>query len=95
MSLHAAYQPEIGLSFRLGDPLPRHDGAQHDGHQRNHYQASCELGGDELPPDQDDHNDAEFDDQIGRGELERHRRDEIGPLTKYRTGQRDSRVGAG
>jgi hypothetical protein len=82
MSLHAARQPAISLPFRFRDPLGRHDGAQHGRKQRDHYQAAHELGGDELPSDQDCQNDAEFEDQIGRGELEGHRGDEIGPLRK-------------
>jgi hypothetical protein len=50
-----------------------------------------ELGGDELPADQHGEDDAEFEDQIGRGELEGHRRDEIGAFAEDRAGERYSR----
>jgi hypothetical protein len=54
-----------------------------------------EFGGDKLPADQDGQNDAEFENQIGGGELERHRRDEIGSFAEHRPCQRHSRVGTG
>jgi hypothetical protein len=34
----------------------------------------------ELPADQRCDDDPKFEDQIGRGELEGHRRDKIGPI---------------
>ena len=92
MSLHATHQPAISLSFRFRNPFGRHDGAQHDRQQPDHYQAAYELGGDELPADQYRDDDPKFEDQIGRGELEGNRRDEIGPLAEDRSRQRHRSV---
>jgi hypothetical protein len=45
-----------------------------------------EDSSEEFPAHQDRQNDPEFEDQIGRGELEGQGRDEIGPEDRSRQG---------
>ena len=87
-------QPAISLLLRLGHTLARHDGPEHQRQQHDHKQTAGKLGGDKLPADQHGEDDAEFDDEVGRGELKRHRRDEVGSLAEDRPGERDGGVGA-
>jgi hypothetical protein len=54
--------------------------------------AAEELGEGELPAQQHRHDDAQLDDQVGGGELERHRRGEVGALAEDRPGQRHRRI---
>ena len=48
----------------------------------------------ELPAEQQRQDDAELDDEVGGGDLERHRRGEVRALAEQRAGQRDGGVGA-
>ena len=45
-------------------------------------------------PEQEADDDAELEDEVRRGELERHRRREVRALAEQRAGERDRRVGA-
>ena len=63
--------------------------------QHDHQRAADELGEGELPADQQRQDQPELDDEVGGGELERHRRGEVGALAEQRSGQRDRCVGAG
>ena len=49
----------------------------------------------ELPRQQERQDDAQFDDQVGRGDLEGHRRGEVRTLQEQRARQRHRRVRAG
>ena len=46
----------------------------------DHDRAADELGQGELPAQQQRHDDAQLDDEVGRGDLEGHRRGEVAPL---------------
>jgi hypothetical protein len=61
---------------------------------RHHAEAADELGGRELPPDQDREQDPELDDEVRRGELEGHRGREVGTATEERPGEGDRSVRA-
>src|SRR5437763_1191831 len=52
------------------------------------------LAGHELPAEQQRHDDPELDDQVGRSDLERHRRGEVRSLAEERARERDRGVGA-
>ena len=60
----------------------------------DHQRAADELAERELPAEQQRHDDPELDDEVGRGELERHRRGEVGALAEERPRERDGGVGA-
>jgi hypothetical protein len=53
------------------------------------------MRGHELPAEDHAEQYAEFDDEIGRGELEGHGGDEVRTLAKERAGERRRGVGAG
>ena len=48
----------------------------------------------DLPTQQRKHDDAEFEDEIGGGHFERHRRGEVRAFAEDRAGQSHCRVGA-
>src|SRR5262249_10024989 len=60
----------------------------------DHEDPPNELGRGELPGDQDGEQDAELDHEVRRGELEGHRRGEVGAAAEERSCEGDGRVGA-
>ena len=87
---HALLQALAGL---VDDALAEHEPAE-EGEQDDHDRAADELGGGELPTHQDEQYDSELDDEVGRGEHEHHRRDEVGSFLKQRLRHRGRRVRA-
>ena len=62
--------------------------------QDDHQRPADELAEHELPAQEQRHDDPELDHQVGRGDLEHHRRGEVRALAKQRARERDRRVGA-
>ena len=60
----------------------------------NHERPADELRQRELPPDQQRQDESQFDDEIGRRELEDHGVDEARSSAEERSRHRDSSVGA-
>ena len=59
------------------------------------HQAAHELGQRELPAEEDPHHDPDLEDEVRRGELEHHRRDEARAFLEDRLRDRHRRVAAG
>ena len=62
--------------------------------KHDHDRAADELGQGELPGEQQRQDDAQFDDQVGAGDLEGHRGGEAGTAAEQGAGQRHRGVGA-
>ena len=77
MALHAALESAVGLLARLVDETPAQRVLEDDGQDGDHQQAAGELGGQELPAQQDEQHEAELEDEVGRGELEDDRVGEV------------------
>ncbi len=85
------------LSLALGivnHPLPQRH-LEEDPEDHRHEKAAGELGGDELPSQQDQEDEAQLEDEVGGSELEDDRVDEAGPSPEERPGHGNSRVRAG
>ena len=86
--------PSIGLVLgQLDQPLPEEQSEEH-GDGDDHDRPPDELGGGELPAEQEGHDDPELDHQVGRGDLEHHHGGEVGPFSEQAPGQRHRRIGA-
>ena len=71
MALHRTGPAELGLLARLvAQPVGEHS-AQQQRHDDDHDRAAGELGGGEPPADQERQDDAELEDKVRRGDLER------------------------
>ena len=57
--------------------------------------AASELGRGNLPAHQQRQDHPELDDQVGRGDLERHRGGEVRALAQHGAGQRHRDLGTG
>ena len=93
MSLHAAGDPAVRLALRVADQPRTQEHPEQEDEDGDHDRRTDRLGGHELPPQQHDHDDAEFEHQIGGSHFERHRRGKIGALAEHRPGERDGRIG--
>ena len=93
VALHRAGQSLVGLATGFVQHPLAQEQAEQDGKEHDHQWTADEFRQGELPAEQQRQDDAEFDDQVGGGDLERHRGSEAGPLAKQRTGQRNCRVG--
>ena len=63
-------------------------------HQHDQDEPADELGQRELPAEEDPRHDPELEDEVRRGELERHRGREARPFLEHRLRDRDRRVAA-
>jgi hypothetical protein len=80
--------PLLGLVAGGVDELAADEQPDTDREQHDHDRSIDELGEGELPGDQQCEDDADFDHQVGRRDLERHRRSEACPFAEQRPCQR-------
>src|SRR5712692_10389300 len=85
LSLFASFLNQLGL-----EEAPKHDRQQDD-----HQGAADKLADDKLPAQQEGHDDAELEDQVGRSELKSHRGGEVSPAAKERSGKSNGSVRTG
>jgi hypothetical protein len=76
--LHPPRDPAVRVDPGLLHERGRERAPEDEREDRHHEEAAGELGGRELPPDQDGEQDPELDDEVRRGELEGHRGREVG-----------------
>ena len=95
MALHRAEQATVGLFSRFGDEPTGEEASEDEREDDDHERPADELGQRELPAEQDSHHDPELDHEVGGGELEHHRRGEVGAAAKDGARHRHGRVGAG
>jgi hypothetical protein len=93
VALHPTEQSTVGVHARLLDQTLLQKDAEGERQEHNHEWPADELAERELPAEQQGHDDPELDHEVRRGELECHRRREIGALTKKRPRKGDRRVG--
>src|SRR6266536_1402747 len=79
---------------RLHDAVPDEHPECHR-QQQDHQRPADELGEREPPAQQERHDDAQLDDEVGGGDLEGHRGGEVRSLPDQRPGQRHRGVRAG
>jgi hypothetical protein len=79
---HPTHPTPLGLALCLGDHRSAEGYAEQPPQKHDHDRAADEFGRRELPAEEDGHDDAEFDDQVGRGEFEYDGRGEVAPLRK-------------
>jgi hypothetical protein len=66
VALHLAEQTAIGLlAGLLHDAAAERESKDH-GEDHDHHEAAGELGGEELPAEEDEEDQAELEDQVGR-----------------------------
>ena len=94
VTLHRSCEALLSLGLRRLEQLFSQEEPEGRGEQDDHQRPTDELGQRELPADGKGEDDAELDDEVCRGDLERHRGREAGPLAEQRTGESDSRVRA-
>ena len=75
--------------------LSRRNSRNPDGDHHDHHRPAGEFSQRELPAHQQRKDDAQFDDQVGRGDFEGHRGGEARALAEQRASQRHRGVGAG
>src|SRR6266436_9766205 len=95
MSFHASLKTFLGfMSCRVDDPgCEKCFEEQH--HDDDHEWPSSKLSQGELPPHKYSEQNTEFENKIGRGELESHCRREVRPFPKHGASEGDGSVGAG
>jgi len=93
----AFHRPGNALLGLLGcftqEPLAQDD-PKHQGDEHDDDRSADELGQGELPAQQQKHDHAKLDDQVGRSDLERHGRGEVCALAKQRPRQRHGGIRA-
>ena len=95
VALHGTRQALVRLLARgVDQPLADEDAEDHR-QQDDHDRPADEFGQGELPADQQREDDAQFDDEIGAGDLERHRGDETRAPSEQGPGEGHRRIGAG
>jgi hypothetical protein len=94
-ALHPSGDAAVRLRARLVDQAATEEDSEEKGEEDDHQRPADELADDELPAEQQPHDDPELDHQVRRGEHERDRRGEVGALAEERARQRDGSVGAG
>ena len=94
VALHDSLHAFLGLAASAFDQARRQESFEEQSENHNHDGPADKFGERKLPAHQNDHDDAEFDHQIRRGELKRDRRGEVRALAKDGTRQSHRRVRA-
>src|SRR2546423_14133834 len=85
----------IRLTPGFVDPPLTQSHLEQNPEQHRHQKAARELGGDELPAEQDQEDEAELEDEVGGRELEDDRVGETRSSAKERSGHRNRSIRAG
>ena len=82
VALHRTEAPLLCLRTCLVHEAPREESAEEQRYEDDHERPAHELAGHEPPAEKYRHDDSELDDEVGRGDLERHRRGEVRALAE-------------
>ena len=91
---HSTGDAFVGLHLGLFEKLTAKKPTEQNNQQSDHDRCADEFGQRELPAQERQHDDAEFDDEIGGGHFERHGRGEISALAEQRASNRYGRIRA-
>src|SRR5258708_12757962 len=83
MAFHSTGDASIGLCLGLFQKLSIEKPTEENNQQSDHYRCTDEFGQRELPAQERQHDDAEFEDKIGRAHFERHGSRKVGALAEY------------
>jgi hypothetical protein len=92
VAFHSTFDAPVGLCLGLVQKLAIEQPTEEKNQQPDHDRCADKLGQRDLPVQECQHNDAEFEDKISGGHFKRHGRGEIGALAKQRTSNCHSRI---
>jgi hypothetical protein len=94
VAFHSTGDASIGLCLGLFQKLATEKPTEEKNQQSDHDRRADEFGQRELPAQEHQHDNGEFNDEIGGGHFERHGGGEIGALAEQRAGERHGCIGA-
>jgi hypothetical protein len=94
MTFHTARDSLFGLFLRLLEKVSIEEHPEEKDQQDDHDRGADEFSQGDLPTQQHEHDNAEFEDEIGGGHFEGHRGGEVRAFAEDRAGQSHGRVRA-
>ena len=94
MTFHTARDSLFGLFLRPLEKVSIEEAPEEKDQQDDHDRRADEFSQGDLPTQQHEHDNAEFEDEIGGGHFEGHRGGEVRAFAEDRAGQSHGRVRA-